>query len=76
MSVSQADLFSSPARTGDVPGDDIVSLVRAQHRQTLALVRSVQSMPWTDLLEIIQVDTCLCVGEFAEGSVGREVEAG
>jgi hypothetical protein len=65
MSASQADLFGTPSRTGDVPSDEIIAMVRSQLRQTLELVRSAESMPWTDQLEIIRADNAFRYGKEA-----------
>jgi hypothetical protein len=56
VSASQADLFGTPSRASDAPGDEIIEMVRAQLRETLDLVRSAESMPWADQLEIIRAD--------------------
>jgi hypothetical protein len=65
MSASQADLFGTSSRAGDVPSDEIIEMVRAQLRQTLELVRSAESMPWTDQLEIIKADNTFRYGKEA-----------
>jgi hypothetical protein len=65
MSISQADLFSAPSRTGDMPSDEIVGMVRTQLRQTLRLVQSAEIMPWTDQLDIIRADNAFRYGKEA-----------
>jgi hypothetical protein len=65
MSPSQADLFGTPSRDGDMPSDEIIGMIRTQLRQTLDLVRSAESMPWTDQLEIIRADNAFRYGKEA-----------
>ena len=65
MSTSQADLFGTPSRAGDKPSEEIVGMIRTQLRQTLDLVRSAESMPWTDQLEIIRADNAFRYGKEA-----------
>ena len=65
MLASQADLFGTPSRAGDVPSDEIIAMVRAQLRQTLELVRSAESMPWAGQLKIIRADNAFRYGKEA-----------
>jgi hypothetical protein len=65
MSASQADLFGTSSRAGDEPNDEIIAMIRVQLRQTLELVRSAESMPWTDQLEIIRADNAFRYGKDA-----------
>jgi hypothetical protein len=63
MSMSQSDLFRAPSRGAAQPSDEIVGIVRQQLRQTLDLVQSAETMPWTDQLEIIHVDNAFRYGK-------------
>src|SRR3954464_15520043 len=65
MSASPADLFGTQSRAGDMPSDEIVDMTRTQLRQTLDLVRSAESMPWADQLEIIRADNAFRYGKEA-----------
>lgn len=59
----QADLFGIPSRTGELPSDEIVALVRARLHATLALVKSAKAMPWTDQLSIIREENAFRFGK-------------
>lgn len=65
MSLSQADLFDAPSRSNPPPSDEVVGIVRQQLRQTLDLVRSAKTMPWTDQLDIIRADNAFRYGKEA-----------
>ncbi len=65
MSTSQADLFGIQSRAGEAPSAEIVDIVRAHLRQTLDLVRSADTMPWTDHLDIIRADNAFRYGKEA-----------
>lgn len=65
MSASQADLFETPSRTGGPPSDEVVALIRARLRATLALVKAAEVMPWTDRLAIIREDNAFRFGKDA-----------
>jgi hypothetical protein len=56
MSSFQADLFGPRSCTDEAPSDEIIGMVRTQLREMLDLVRSADSMPWADDLEIIRAD--------------------
>ena len=63
MPDAQADLFGASPRTAEPPGDEIVALVRARLHATLALVKSAETMPWTDQLAIIREDNAFRFGK-------------
>ncbi len=65
MSMSQSDLFGAPSQGAAKPNDEIVGIVRQQLRQTLELVRSAETMPWNDQLEIIHADNAFRYGKEA-----------
>lgn len=65
MSASQSDLFGSDSNGSGQPSDEIVSLVRAQLRATLSLVKSAKVMPWDDQLEAIHADNAFRYGKEA-----------
>jgi hypothetical protein len=56
MSVMQSDLFSTTTKAQNRPSDEAVAVVRERLHRTLALVKSADSMPWTDTLSIIRED--------------------
>jgi hypothetical protein len=56
MLASQVDLFGPLPCAGEAPREEIIRMVRARLRETLDLVRSADSMPWADHLEIIRAD--------------------
>jgi hypothetical protein len=55
MPGKQLDLFPT-APTREQPSDEIVAIIRKRLHAKLALVKSAQVMPWTDLLDIIRED--------------------
>jgi hypothetical protein len=64
MCASQSDLFEQ-FEAGETPSDEIVRIVRTQLRQTLELVRSAGTMPWTEQLDIIRADNAFRYGKEA-----------
>lgn len=56
MPAAQTDLFapSTPAAAG--PSEEVLAQVRARLHASLALVKSAEAMPWTDLLKVINED--------------------
>jgi hypothetical protein len=65
MSMSQSDLFGAPSQGAAKPNDEMVGIVRQQLRATLELVRSADTMPWTNQLEIIHADNAFRYGKEA-----------
>ena len=63
MTDAQADLFGAPPRTNAQPSEEVVALVRARLRATLALVKAAETMPWTDMLAIIREDNAFRYGK-------------
>ena len=63
MSAAQADLFGTPSHHSAQPDAEIVALVRARLRVTLALVKSADAMPWPDQLAIIREDNAFRFGK-------------
>jgi hypothetical protein len=63
MSESQADLLGTPSHTSPQPNDEVVAIVRARLRATLALVKSADAMPWPDQLAIIREDNAFRFGK-------------
>lgn len=64
MSV-QTDLFATQSRGAEPVSEEVVAIIRTRLRATLALVRSAQSMPWTDPLAIIREDNAFRFGKDA-----------
>ena len=56
MANPQADLFGVTQRAAEGTSDEVAAIIRARLRATLALVRSAQAMPWTDILSIIRAE--------------------
>ena len=63
MSAAQADLFGTPARGSEPPGEEIVAIVRARLHAALALVRGAEAMPWPDPLAVIREDNAFRFGK-------------
>jgi hypothetical protein len=63
MSDAQADLFGTSSYSNAQPNDEVVALVRARLRATLALVKSADAMPWPDQLAIIREDNAFRFGK-------------
>ena len=63
MSGAQADLFGTPSRGPEPPGEETAALVRARPHAALALVRSAEAMPWPDLLAAVRADDAFRFGK-------------
>ncbi len=75
MSEAQADLFGTPSRGPEPPGEEIVAVVRAPLRAALALVRGAGATAWPDPLAVIREDNAFRFGKdllpVAEGAALR-----
>jgi hypothetical protein len=58
MSVMQASLFPLTIQVQSPPSGEVVAIVRERLQRTLALVKSADSMRWTDSLSIIRRGQC------------------
>lgn len=57
MSDRQTDLFGTPAsKLPASPPADLVVLIRARLRETLAMVKAAEAMPWPDRIAIIHAE--------------------
>ncbi|HKM61655.1 MAG TPA: hypothetical protein VJY39_04110 [Acidisphaera sp.] len=65
MSAVQSDLFASAPAAIERPSDEVVTIIRARLQATLALVKSAQTMPWTDILAIIREENAFRYGKEA-----------
>ena len=62
MSVSQPDLFGAASHISEQPSEEIVALVRKRLHAALALVKSAETMAWSDQLVIIREDNAFRFG--------------
>ena len=63
MSVSQGDLFGAVSHISEQPSEEIVALVRKRLHAALVLVKSAETMPWSDQLVIIREDNAFRFGK-------------
>lgn len=63
MSASQPDLFASAQSPREAPSDEILAIVRKRLRATLTLVQEAETMPWTNMLDIIKEDNAFRFGK-------------